>query len=198
MQTNLPAAKASRIWLVVEDDALIGLYLEISECAIASTNQKASELWRKIHEAHNNTQKEKPHILSPRALKSLESHWRRMAADILQWQSCYEEVAKLLESGSGYNEVDQIKNASKLFHISTGHNFTFPHEVEIVKDDPKWRTKLRWALSNEERKACGANDEEDNSGSGKRSRAEVGDEAPNDGFSSGGLPRPNDVKKSKG
>ena len=197
--TNQPLAKASRIWSVAEDEALIGLYLKISGDALVGTNQKASHLWRKVCDAYNAAQAEKPHILPPRPLKSLETHWRRMAADLLQWTSCYEEAGKLPESGSGYNEADRIKNASKLFYISTNpqHNFAFPHAVEMVNQDPKWRTKLRWGRSKEEIKACGADDEQNSIGSGKRSMAEGESDVRTDGFSSGGLRRPDGVKKTK-
>ncbi|XP_021750229.1 uncharacterized protein LOC110715918 [Chenopodium quinoa] len=173
-----PLAKASRIWSVAEDEALIGLYLKISDDALR---------------AYCKVQAEKPHILPPRPMKSLETHWRRMAADLLQWTSCYEEAGKLPESGSGYNEADRIKNASKLFYLSSNpqHNFAFLHGVDLVNEDLKWRIKLKWGLSKEERKGCGADDEEDSSGSGKRSRDA------SDGFMSGGLPRPDGVKKTK-
>ncbi|XP_021766284.1 uncharacterized protein LOC110730769 [Chenopodium quinoa] len=196
---NQPLAKASRIWSVAEDEALIGFYLELSDDALRGTSQKASELWRKFQAAYCKLQAEKPHILPPRPMKSLETHWRRMAADLLQWTSCYEEAGKLPESGSGYNEVNRIKNASKLFYISSNpqHNFAFSHGVEMINKDPKWRTKLRWGLSKEERKGCGADDEEDSSGSGKRSRAESENEICTNGFMSGGLPRPNGIKKRR-
>ncbi|XP_021719340.1 uncharacterized protein LOC110687013 [Chenopodium quinoa] len=197
--TNQLLAKASRIWLVAEDEALIGFYLELSDDALRGTNQKASELWRKFYAAYCKLQAEKPHILPPSLMKSLETHCRRMAADLLHWTSCYEEVGKLPESGSGYNEADRIKNASKLFYISSNpqHNFAFPNGVEMVNKDPKCKTKLRWGLSKEEKKGCGADDEEDISGSGKRSRAESENEICTDGFMSGGLPRPDGVKKTK-
>ncbi|XP_021739454.1 glutathione S-transferase T3-like [Chenopodium quinoa] len=195
--TNQPLAKASRIWSVAEDEVLIGLYLKLSEDALVGTSQKASELWRKVHADYSLAQAEKPHILPLRPMKSLETHWRRMAAGLLQWSSCYEEAGKLPEIGSGYNEADRIKNSYKLFYISTNpqHNFAFPHGVEMVNKDPKWRTKLRWGLSKEERKTCGPDDEEDSSGSGKRSRAEG--EISTHGYSSEGLPRPDGVKKTK-
>ncbi|XP_021749526.1 uncharacterized protein LOC110715270 [Chenopodium quinoa] len=153
MQSNQVAARATRVWSVAEDEALIGLYLQISENAIKSTNQKAADLWRNVHAAYQMAQAEKPNILPPRPMKSLLSHWRRLAADTLQWISCYDEAGRLLEGGSGYNEADRVKSASKLFHLATGHNFSFPHAVEMLNKDPKWRPKLRWSLLKEERKA---------------------------------------------
>ncbi|XP_021775989.1 uncharacterized protein LOC110739814 [Chenopodium quinoa] len=111
---------------------------------------------------------------------------------------CYDEAGRA--TGSGYNEADRINNASNLFYISskpTQHNFNCHHGWEMVKNDPKWRTKLRWALSREERFACGDVVEDDNSGSEKRCRTEDEGVVPVIGFSSGGLPRPDGVKKAK-
>ncbi|XP_021738027.1 glutathione S-transferase T3-like [Chenopodium quinoa] len=153
------------MWSVAEDEALIGLYLQFSEDAIVGTNQKAAALWRKISAAYDQAHSEKPHILTPRPLRSLESRWRRMATYLIQWSSCYDEAGRA--TGSGYNEADRIHNASKLFYISskpTPHNFNCHHGWEMVKNDPKWRTKLRWALSREERLACGDAVEDDSSG----------------------------------
>ncbi|XP_021744210.1 glutathione S-transferase T3-like [Chenopodium quinoa] len=195
---NQPSPKASRMWSVAEDEALIGLYLQFSEDAIVGTNQKAAALWRKIYVAYDQARSEKPHILPPRPLRSLESRWRRMATDLIQWSSCYDEAGRA--TGSGYNEADRIHNASKLFYISskpTPHNFNCHHGWEMVKNDPKWRTKLRWALSREERLACGDAVEDDSSGSEKRCRTEDEDVVPVTGFISGGLPRPEGVKKAK-
>ncbi|XP_021770475.1 glutathione S-transferase T3-like [Chenopodium quinoa] len=178
---NQPLTKGSRMWSVAEDETLIGLYLQFSEDAIVGTNQKASVLWRKISAAYDEAQAEKPHILPLRPLRSLESRWRRMAADLIQWSSCYDEAGRV--TGSGYNEADRINNASKLFYASskpTQHNFNCHHGWEMVKNDPKWRTKLRWALSREERLAVGDAVEDDSSGSDKRC-----------------LPRPDGVKKAK-
>ncbi|XP_021718612.1 uncharacterized protein LOC110686330 [Chenopodium quinoa] len=128
---------------------------QISEDAIKGTSQKATDLWRNVHAAYQMAHAEKPHILSPRPMKSLSSHWRRLAADTLQWISCYDEA------------------------------------------DPKWRPKLRWSLSKKERKAACHDEEQGSARSGKRSRDDVGDETPTDGFSSGGVQRPDGVKKVK-
>ncbi|XP_021763006.1 glutathione S-transferase T2-like [Chenopodium quinoa] len=169
----------------------------ISEDAIKGTNQKATDLWRNVHATYQMAQAEKSNILPPRPMKSLSSHWRRLAADTLQWISCYDEAGRLLEGGSGYNEADGVKSASKLFHLATGHNFSFPHAVEMLNKDPKWRPKLRWSLSKEERKVVCDVEEQGSAGSRKRSRDDVGDETPTDGFSSGGIRRPDGVKKAK-
>ncbi|XP_021733071.1 glutathione S-transferase T3-like [Chenopodium quinoa] len=176
---NQPSPKASRMWYVAQDGALIGLYLQFSEDAIVGTNQKAAALWQKISAAYDQAHSEKPHILPPRPLRSLESRWRRMTTDLIQWSSCYDEAGRA--TGSGYNEADRIHNASKLFYISskpTPHNFNCHHGWEMVKNDPKWRTKLRWALSREERLACGDAVEDDSSGSEKRCRTEDEDVVP--------------------
>ncbi|XP_021759589.1 glutathione S-transferase T2-like [Chenopodium quinoa] len=140
---------------------------------------------------------EKPHIPPPRPMKSLTSHWRRLEADTLQWISCYDEAGRLPEGGSDYNEADRIKSTSKLFHLAQGRNFTYPHAVEMLNKDPKWGPKLRWSLSKKERKAACDAEEQGSAGSGKRSRDDVEDETPTDGFSSGGIQRPEGVKKAK-
>ncbi|XP_021748291.1 uncharacterized protein LOC110714124 [Chenopodium quinoa] len=144
---NQPLIKGSQMWSVAEDEALIGLYLQFSEDAIVSTNQKAAALWRKISTAYDQAQAEKPHILTPRPLRSLESRWRRRATDLIQWSSCYNEAGRA--TGSGYSEADRINNAN------------------------------------------------DSSGSEKRCRTEDEDVVPVTGFISGGLPRPDGVKKAK-
>ncbi|XP_021734044.1 glutathione S-transferase T3-like [Chenopodium quinoa] len=199
MSANQPQqlARASRIWSVAEDEALTGLYMKFSQDAISGTNQKATVLWRKVSAAYDKAQVEKPHILPPRPVRSLESHWRRMATVLLQWSTCYDEDGRA--TGSGYNEVDPISNASKLFYILVNppHNFTCHHVWEMIKNDPKFRTKLRWGLSKEETQACGDDVEDDSSDSGKRCRTEVAGDGPSTGLSSGGLPRPDGVKKAK-
>ncbi|XP_021741948.1 uncharacterized protein LOC110708150 [Chenopodium quinoa] len=172
LKSNEVAARATQIWSVAEDETLIGLYLEISENAI---------------KAYQMAHAEKPHILPPRPMKSLTSHWRRLAADTLQWISCYDEAGRLPEGGSGYNEADRIKSASKLFHLAQGRNFGFPHAVEMLNKDPKWRPKLRWSLSKKERKVACDVEEQGSAGSGKRSSDDGRDEIPTDGFSSGGI-----------
>ncbi|XP_021723925.1 glutathione S-transferase T3-like [Chenopodium quinoa] len=195
---NQPLTKRSRMRSVAEDEALICLYLQFSEDAIVGTNRKAVALWQKISTAYDQAQAEKPHILPPRPLRSLESRWRRMETDLIQWSSCYDEAGRAI--GSGYNEADRINNASKLFYISskpTPHNFNCHHGWEMVKNDPKWRKKLRWALSREERLACGDAVEDDSSGSEKRCRTEDEHVVPVTGFSSRGLPQPDGVKKAK-
>ncbi|XP_021774065.1 glutathione S-transferase T3-like [Chenopodium quinoa] len=197
LEPNQVPARATRIWSVAEDEALIGLYLQISEDAIKSTSQKATSLWRNVHAAYQTLHTQKPHIIPSRPIKSLTSHWRRLAADTLQWISCYDEASRLPEGGSGYNEADRIKSAAKLFHVAQGRNFTFPHAIEMLNKDPKWRPKLRWSMSLKERKAACDAEEEGSAGSGKRSRDDVEDETPTDGFSSGGLQRPEGVKKEK-
>ncbi|XP_021725081.1 uncharacterized protein LOC110692390 [Chenopodium quinoa] len=123
---------------------------------------------------------------------------------IVGWQQTHyngflenDEAGRLPEGGSGYNEADRVKSASKLFHLATGHNFNFHHAVEMLNKDPKWRPKLRWSLSKEERKVVCVEEEQGSAGSGKRSRDEIGDETPTDGFSSGGIRPPDGVKKSK-
>ncbi|XP_021723124.1 glutathione S-transferase T3-like [Chenopodium quinoa] len=200
--SNQQLAKASRIWLVAENEALIGLYLKYSGNAIVGTGMKAAELWRQISVAYDMVQAKQPEILPPRNAKSLENRWRRMAADVLLWTTCYDEASPL--TGSGFNEVDRIQKASKLFHISSKppHNLVLPHAWEMKKNDPKWRPKLRWALSLKERQDCQLRSEgdiEDSSGSGKRSRtdSEAEGDVPVGGFSSGGIPRPDGVKKAK-
>ncbi|XP_021751239.1 glutathione S-transferase T3-like [Chenopodium quinoa] len=197
VQSNQVAARATRVWSIAEDEALIGLYLQISEDAIKGTNQKATDQWRNVHAAYQMAQAEKPNILLPRPMKSLSSHWRRLAADTLQWISCYDEAGKLPEGGSGYNEADRVKSASKLFHLATDHNFSFPHAVEMLNKDPKWRPKLRWSLSKEERKVVCDVEEQGSAGSGKRLRDDVGDKTPTNGFSSGGIRQLDGVKKAK-
>ncbi|XP_021736437.1 glutathione S-transferase T3-like [Chenopodium quinoa] len=195
---NQPIGKGSRMWSVAEDETLISLYLQFSEDAIVGTNQKASALWRKISVAYDQAQAEKPHILPPRPLRSLESRWRRMATDLIQWSSCYDEAGRATRSG--YNEADRINNASKLFYASSKprqHNFNHHHGWEIVKNDPKWRTKLRWALSREDRLVVGDAVEDDSSGSDKRCRTEEEGAIPSTDLSSGGLPRLDGVKKAK-
>ncbi|XP_021756218.1 glutathione S-transferase T3-like [Chenopodium quinoa] len=118
LESNQVAARATRIWSVAEDETLIRLFMEISENAIKGTSQKATSLWRDVHAAYQMAHAEKPHILPPRPMKRLTSHWRRLAADTLQWISCYDEAGRLPEGGSGYNEADRIKCASKLFHLA--------------------------------------------------------------------------------
>ena len=122
-----------------------------------------------------------------------------MATDMLQWSAAYDEAKKF--DASGQNEVDRLHKASVLFSKSSKpkpHNFTFHHCWEMVKKDPKFREKLRWGLSKEERAACAAEDD-GSSGSGKRSRTEgdVQGEDAATGYSSGGIPRPEGVKKAK-
>ncbi|XP_021757413.1 glutathione S-transferase T3-like [Chenopodium quinoa] len=190
MQSNQVAERATRVWSIAEDEALIRLYFQISEDAIKDTNRKATDLWRNVHAAYQMAHVEKPHILPPRPMKSLSSQWRRLAAETLQWISCYDKAGRLPEGGSGYNEANRGKSASKLFHLAKGHNFSFPHAVEMLNKDPKWRPKLRWSLSKEERKAACDVEEQGSLGSGNRSRDDVGDETPTDGFSSGGIRRP--------
>ncbi|XP_021768627.1 uncharacterized protein LOC110732948 [Chenopodium quinoa] len=174
LQSNQVVARPTRIWSVAEDETLIGLYLEISENAIKGTSQKATSLWRDVHAAYQSAHAEKPNIIPPRPMKS-----------------------RLPEGGSGYNEADRIKSASKLFHLAQGRNFAFLHAVEMLNKDPNWRPKLRWSLSKEERKAVRDVEEQGSAGSGKRSRDDGGDETPIDGFSSGGIQRPEGVKKAK-
>ncbi|XP_021744432.1 uncharacterized protein LOC110710447 [Chenopodium quinoa] len=111
---NQPLTKGSRMWSVAEDEALIGLYLQFSEDAIVGTSQKAVALWRKISAAYDQAQVERPHILPPRPLRSLESRWRRMATDLIQWSSCYDEAGRA--TGSGYNEADRIAIQSATTH----------------------------------------------------------------------------------
>ncbi|XP_021762529.1 uncharacterized protein LOC110727271 [Chenopodium quinoa] len=183
MQGNQVAAQATRVWFFTEDGALIELYLQISEDAIKGTDQKATDLWRNVHAAYQMAQAEKPHILPRRNMKSMSLHWRRLAADTLQWISCYDEAGRLPEGGRGYNEADRVKSALKLFHLATVHNFSFPHAVEMLNKDPKWRPKLGWSLSKEETKAVCDVEEQGSAGSRKRSRDDVGDETPTDGFS---------------
>ncbi|XP_021731012.1 uncharacterized protein LOC110697918 [Chenopodium quinoa] len=170
---------------------------QLSEEAIKGTSHKATSLWRNVHAAYQIAHSKKPHLIPPRPMKSLTSHWRRLAADALQWISCYDEAGRLSEGGSGYNEADRLKSALKFFHLSQGCNFTYHHAIEILNKDPKWRPKVRWSMSKKERKDACDVEEEGSAGSGKRSRDDVGDETPTDGFSSGGLQRPEGVKKAK-
>ncbi|XP_021747234.1 uncharacterized protein LOC110713079 [Chenopodium quinoa] len=171
LESNQVAARATRVWSIAEDEALIGLYLEISKDAIKGTNQKVTALSRNVHAAYEMAHAEKPHILPPRPMKRI--------------------------GGSGYNEADRIKSALKLFHLVQGRNFTYPHAVEMLNKDPEWRPKLRWSLSKKERKAACDVEEQGSAGSGKRSRDDVGDETPTDGLSFGGIQRPDGVKKAK-
>ncbi|XP_021766672.1 glutathione S-transferase T3-like [Chenopodium quinoa] len=195
----------SRIWSVAEDEALIASCLEHCTDKLIGSNQKASFLWQKVSASYDLAQSEKPHILPPRTTKMLENRWRRIAPDIGLWGSCYEEAGKL---GSGYNEDDRIQNAHKIFRNSVRpkpRNFLCEHGWRMVTKEPKWRPKLRWALSKEERKAMqlqgGVDDnQQDSSGSGKRPRVDGDDMTDSSGggyFSGGRLPRPDGVKTTK-
>ncbi|XP_021730710.1 glutathione S-transferase T3-like [Chenopodium quinoa] len=171
----------SRIWSVAEDEALIASYLEHCIDKLIGSNQKASFLWQKVSASYDLAQGEKPHILPPRTTKMLENRWRRIAPDIGLWGSCYEEAGKL---GSG--------------------NFLCEHGWRMVTKEPKWRPKLRWELSKEERKAMQLqgdvdDNQQDSSGSGKRPRVDGDDmtDSSGSGYFSGGLPRSDGVKTTK-
>lgn len=193
-------SSAARSWSVKEDEALIACYMEHCTDAIIGTNQKASVLWRKVAESWDAAQVNRPHELPVRTSKMLENRWRRMASDINLWVGCYEEAKKA--TGSGYNEDNTVQTAHTLFRASTTptRNFLCEHGWRMLCQYPKWRRKMRWAMSKKERET--ANAEEDTEGSassGKRNRVdEDGDTGMGTGsFTSGGINRPDGVKKAK-
>ncbi|KAL2943315.1 Glutathione S-transferase T3 [Bienertia sinuspersici] len=144
--------------------------------------------------------KNRPFELPVRGPKMLENRWRRMASDINLWVGCYEEAKKA--TGSGYNEDDTVQTAHTLFRNSTTppRNFLCEHGWRMLCAYPKWRVKMRWAMSKKEREIANAEcNAEESSGSGKRVRVdEDGDTGmPSGSHTSGGIARPDGVKKAK-
>ncbi|KAL2936765.1 Glutathione S-transferase T3 [Bienertia sinuspersici] len=163
-------SSTARSWSVKEDEALIACYMQHCTDAIIGTNQKASTLWRKVAESWEAAQKNRPFELPVRGPKMLENRWRRMASDINLWVGCYEEAKKA--TGSGYNEDDTVQTAHTLFQNSTTppRNFLCEHGWRMLCAYPKWRVKMRWAMSKKEREIANSEgNAEESSGSGKKS-----------------------------
>ncbi|KAL2893931.1 Glutathione S-transferase T3 [Bienertia sinuspersici] len=168
--------------------------------AIVGTDQKASTLWRKNGESYNAAQATSPNELPVRNVRMLESRWKRIVPDITLCTSCYDEACKV--TCSGYNDEDAITNAARIFRQSTNppRNFLLLHVWKMLYAYPEWRVKIRWGMLKKEREVVDlSGEEEEGGGSDKRNR--VDDDADtvigSSNYTSGGMQRPDGVKKAK-
>ncbi|XP_021854114.2 glutathione S-transferase T3-like [Spinacia oleracea] len=201
---RIPEAVASRSWSIQEDEVLVAGYMTYCTDVVLGTDQKAIDIWKQVSAYYDKVQEERPYEVAKRGLRMLESHWRRIAADVQLWAASFEKDEDLFAK-SGNSNGDVYSIAQKLFRDSVKSgpkNFTCEHAWKMVCDQPKWRRRMRWGISKEERELRDnvEGTPQDSEGSGKRTRLD--DDGNNvlgsgESFVSGGLNRPDGVKKTK-
>ncbi|KAL2933553.1 Glutathione S-transferase T3 [Bienertia sinuspersici] len=128
----------------------------------------------------------------------LESHWRRMAADIMKWIGCYGEAKRNIRSGM--IEEDVIRNSHVIYRHQHGKIFSHEHAWKTLEVYPKWQIRVQRYLPGKGKKF---NAPSESDSSGKRARVDDEEEitAPTDGGDgnsvSGGIPRLDGVKRAK-
>ncbi|KAK9698759.1 hypothetical protein RND81_08G129100 [Saponaria officinalis] len=116
---------------LTEDEALISSFMQHSQDPTIGTNQKKRDWWIKAN----------PSQIRERSAGMLSSRWRRIAAGVMKWVGCYEQVAR--RKTSGMSEEDVIKEAIKT------HNgpFQFEHQWILLKKFRKWESCVGGYLS---------------------------------------------------
>ncbi|KAL2937692.1 Glutathione S-transferase T3 [Bienertia sinuspersici] len=179
----------ARSWSIKEDEALIACYMEHCTDVIIGTYQKGTMLRRKVSESYDAAQVNRSNELPPRNAKMLENSWRMLAGEINLWFGCYEEAK--MATGSAYNDENTVQTTHTLFRNSTTPKKNFMCEHVEAQNEVR-RVKER-------KDAAVRVDVEESSGSGKRNRIdEDGDTIIGSrSHTSGGILRPDGVKKAK-
>lgn len=196
--------KGKKNWSTAEDEALIAAFMEHTTDAVIGTNQKYSQLWRKVMESYRSAQMENPHQINPRTGPMMRARWKRMATAVMKWIGCYEEAVRF--RGSGFNEEDVLRQARIIYeHNEGGTSFVFEHAWNMLKKYPKWQTVLINSLpqAGKAREAPpNTEDSEGSCGSGKRMRLDESGtfsnpDTPNSGEGLDSCRRPEGVKAAR-
>ncbi|TVU35356.1 hypothetical protein EJB05_17242 [Eragrostis curvula] len=125
-----------------EDVNLVKSWLEISLDPITSNAQKKDGYWLKILQRYNLRRKSYPE----RSLRSLQSRWDIIKAEVGKFASVYADVIR--ENPSGMSDADKSTHAATIFAGIYKHSFPYMHCWEIMKDEPKWQDPKSRAFGN--------------------------------------------------
>ncbi|KAL6537926.1 hypothetical protein OROHE_012213 [Orobanche hederae] len=179
-------------WEKAEDEVLIASFMKHSTDAVASTNQKATQLWSKVQKSFEEAQRQRPYEIHVRNGNMLRSRRRRIATAVTKWVPAYDAATKRMSSGQ--NEGDVLKNAVKIYEHQHG-NWDFDHAWRLLRNYNKWEELVNPREKNTE-------SEQPSSDSGKRKFADGGCATPetpatDDDVFGGASSRPIGIKKSK-
>ncbi|TVU48862.1 hypothetical protein EJB05_00143 [Eragrostis curvula] len=125
-----------------EDVNLVKSWLEISLDPITSNAQKKDGLWMKILQRYNLRRESYPE----RTLRSLQSRWDIIKAEVGKFASVYADVIR--ENPSGMSDAAKTTHATTIFAGIYKHSFSYMHCWEIMKDEPKWQDPKSRAFAN--------------------------------------------------
>jgi len=124
-----------------EDVNIVKSWLEISCDPITSTGQKNDGMWLRILERYNLRRGSCPE----RSVRSLQSRWDTIKAQVGKFSSFYADVNR--ENPSGMSDADKTTHAASIFAGVLKHNFGYLHCWEIMKDEPKWQDRKARAFA---------------------------------------------------
>ncbi|XP_047334127.1 glutathione S-transferase T3-like [Impatiens glandulifera] len=185
-------SKEKIAWEKTKDEVFIASFMKHSTDAIASTNQKATQLWSKVQKSFEEAQRQRPYEIHVRNGNMLQSRWRRIATVVTKWVPTYDATTKRMSSGQ--NEGHVLKNAIKIYEHQHG-SWDFDHAWRLLQNFNKWEELVNLREKNTE-------SEQPSRGSGKRKIIDGGCATPetpatDDDVFGGASIRPIGIKKSK-
>ncbi|XP_004967097.2 uncharacterized protein LOC101766508 [Setaria italica] len=90
-------------------------------------------MWDRIVQQYNLRRGSYPE----RSLRSLQSHWDIIKAEVGKFSSFYADAIR--ENPSRMSDADKTTHATANFAGILKHNFAYMHCWEIMKDEPKWQ-----------------------------------------------------------
>jgi len=90
-------------------------------------------MWSRILQRYNLRRGSYPE----RSVRSLQSRWDIIKAEVGKFASFYADVVR--ENPSGMSDADKTTHAAAIFAGVLQHSFAYLHCWDIMKDNPKWQ-----------------------------------------------------------
>lgn len=116
-----------------EDIRLVSAWLRNSVNPIDGNAKKGEYYWKEVADTFNSTTESD----RKRDVKHLKNHWYKTTKKVTSFNSCYNQMRDTYASGRCDQQL--MQQALDLYHSRNGHQFTYVHWWEAVKDSQKWK-----------------------------------------------------------
>ncbi|KAL1225410.1 Glutathione S-transferase T3 [Cardamine amara subsp. amara] len=127
-------SRERRKWSPIDDVVLISSWLNTSNDAVVSNEQKSGAFWKRIADYFAAS----PKVAGPVYPEPghCKQRWQKINDLVCKFCGCYEAAAR--EKASGQNENDILKLAYSYFYSDYGKKFTLEHAWKELRNDQKW------------------------------------------------------------
>ncbi|XP_076943113.1 glutathione S-transferase T3-like [Bidens hawaiensis] len=134
--TNVMRSMRGTNFTSKEDVLLVSAWLNCSLDSIKGTDQKSSHFWAQIFKYFH----EHKETTTERSVKSLTQRWSRIQKATNSFCSYLDQVEEVNQSG--ITQHDKFDKAKIMYQSIELCNFQFEHCWHILKDEPKWNSRL--------------------------------------------------------